>query len=72
MDTLGKTLRHYWKDCLNISKIAKFLSDLLKTNEDTPSQSHEILRTFVWWGHKLVPHHTSVCKFSQLCGAVSS
>ena len=29
-----------------ISKIAKFESDLLKTNEDTAPQSREILQTF--------------------------
>ena len=23
-------------------------------------------------GNKLVPHHTNVCKFSQLCGVISS
>ena len=38
-----------------ISKIAKFESDLLKTNEDIASQSRAILQTFVRWEHKLDP-----------------
>ena len=32
---------------LKFSKIAKFENDLLKTNEDTTSQSRAILQTFV-------------------------
>ena len=27
MDKLGKIRRHHWKECLKISKIAKFESD---------------------------------------------
>ena len=38
MDKLGKIRRHHWKERLEISEIAKFESDLLKTNE--------ILQTF--------------------------
>ena len=48
MDKLGKTHRHHRKERIEISKIAKFESDLLKTNEDTAPQSREILQTFVW------------------------
>ena len=43
MDKLGKIRRHHWKERLEISEIAKFESDLLKTI--TP-QIHEILQTF--------------------------
>ena len=32
------------------SKVAKFESDLLKTNEDGALQSRRILQTFVTWG----------------------
>ena len=53
-------------------KIARFECDLLKTNEDTAPQSREILQTFDGGGHKLAPNLTNVCKFSQLCGAISS
>ena len=59
-------------------KRAKFESDLLKINKDTAPQSREILQTFVSWGGggwegpKLAPHHTNVCKFSQLYEAISS
>ena len=35
MYKLGKIRRHRWKERLTISIIAKFESDLLKTNEDT-------------------------------------
>ena len=38
-----------------ISKIAKFESDLLKTNEDIAPQSREILQTFVSWGAETCP-----------------
>ena len=59
-----------------MNKSAKFKSDLLKTNEDIAPQSREIFQTPVWWGHKLAnppppSHNTDVCKFSQLCGAIS-
>ena len=48
MDQFGKIRRQHWKERLQISKIAKFECDLLKTNEDIASQSREILQTFVW------------------------
>ena len=34
MDKLGKIGRHHWKERLRIGKIAKFESELLKTNKD--------------------------------------
>ena len=49
---LGEIRRHQWKERLKISKIAKFESELLKTNKDIASQSREILQTFVWWGEQ--------------------
>ena len=53
MDKLGKTRRHHWKQRLKINKIAKFESDLSKTNEDIAPQKREILNMFLCWGHKL-------------------
>ena len=47
MDKFGKIRRHHWKERLKISIIAKFESDLLKTNEATAPQSREILQTFI-------------------------
>ena len=51
---------------IKISKIAKFDSDLLKTDEDiAPPQSREILQTFVWLGAQmcpLPPNYANVCK----------
>ena len=58
------------KKCLEINKTAKFEIDLLKVNEETAPQSLKNLQTFVWWGHKLTPRHTNICKFSELCGAI--
>ena len=58
MDKFRKICRHHSKECLKISKIAKFERDLLKTNEDTPPQSCKFLQTFVWWGTSLcLPPH---------------
>ena len=55
MDKLGKIRRHHWKKHLMISQIAQFESDLLKTDEDTASQSRQILQPFVWWGAQTCP-----------------
>ena len=49
MDQSGKILRH-WKDPLNISKLAQFVSDTSQANEDIALQSGGNLQTFVWWG----------------------
>ena len=68
-------LRRIWKEPLKIRKIAKFKSNLLKTNGDIASQSREISGRFEWCGYKLAPPpptiRTSV-NFSQLSGAISS
>ena len=70
MDQLRKILAHHWKERLKISKIAKFETDLLKTNEDiAPRQNREILQIDVCI---TCPHHTNVCKLKQLCGALYS
>ena len=44
------------------------------TNKDTAPQSHEILQTFVRCCDPPPPHpnNTNICKFSQLCWAISS
>ena len=42
MDKFGKIRRRHWKKRLKINKIAKFQSDLLKSNEDTAPQSRDI------------------------------
>ena len=46
----GKSIDTTEKSAFKISKIVKFESDLLKSNEDIASQSHKILQKFVWWG----------------------
>ena len=69
MDKFGKIRRHHSKERLKISKIVKFGSDLLKTNDYTAPQSREILQSFVWWVAQTCPQHTNVLKFLQLCGA---
>ena len=78
MDKLRKIRRHHWKERLKISKIAKFQSDLLKTNEDIAPQSREILQRFVCRGHWQTPTHPPpppykrLYTFSQFFGAISS
>ena len=60
MDKLGKVRRRHWEVRLNISKLAKFESECLKS-EDIAKQSCENLRTFVWggvWEASLRPHPT--------------
>ena len=69
MDKFSKIRQHHWKECLKISKIAKFESDLLKTNEDIASQTRTILQMFVWWWGTNLPStiQTSVnfCNFAK-------
>ena len=66
MDRFRKIRRQHWQERLQIIKVAKFECDLLKNNENTAPQSREILQTFHGGGHKLAPHLSNVCKFSQL------
>ena len=47
MDKFRKIHRHRLKERLEISKTAKFESDLLKANEDAAPQIREILQSFV-------------------------
>ena len=65
-----KIRQYSCKESLKISVVAKFESDLWKTNLDIALQSREIL--FVWWGAvNSVLHGTNICKMSWLCGAIS-
>ena len=64
MDKLGKIRQLRWKECLSVSKIAKFESDLLKTNEDRAPQSRLILQTFEWWAPPF--KHLNFRIFSEL------
>ena len=50
MDKLRNIRRHHWKERLKIADIAKFESNLLKTNEEIAPRRCEILQTSVWWG----------------------
>ena len=54
MDKFGKIRPHHWKEHLKITKIAKFESDLLKTNEDTLLKVAKFYRRLYAGGHKLV------------------
>ena len=72
VDKLGKIRRYHWKKSLKISKIAKFESDLLKTNDEIATHKREILNTFFCsGGGGGAPHHSNVYKCSQLSGAIS-
>ena len=55
MDQSRKIRRHHWIERLKINKIAKFQSDLLKTNDNTAPQSCKILQMFVWCGAQTGP-----------------
>ena len=68
MDKLGKIHGHYWKEHPKITKISKFESDSLKTNEDVASQSRKKFDRHLFdWGHKLIAAlHTNVCIFARL------
>ena len=57
------------KECLKISVVAKFESDLLKTNQAIALQRREIY--LYGWGQVSVLHDTNICKMSWLCGAIS-
>ena len=73
VDKLGKIRRYHWKQSLKISEIAKFESDLLKTNDEIAPQKREILTLFYGsGGGGGAPHHSNVCKCSQLSGAIFS
>ena len=43
--------RRCWKEGPKIRKLIKFNGDTSKDSQDIAPQSHEILQTFVWWGH---------------------
>ena len=47
VDKLGKIRRYHWKQSLKICEIAKFESDLLRTNDEIAPQKREILNTFL-------------------------
>ena len=55
MDQLGKIRRHHWKQRLNISNNAKFVSDTSQAIEDIASQSCENLRRLYGWVAGLCP-----------------
>ena len=62
---MPKICQHNWKERLEITKIAKFESDLflVKTNEDIAWQSGEMFNTDVG-------AHTNVCKIATLWSIV--
>ena len=61
MDKLGTNRQHHWKERINISKIAKFQSDLLKINEDiTPPRSRNFTDVGMVGSTNLPHHHTTI------------
>ena len=59
MGKFGKIRRQHWKRCSKISKIAKFESDLLKTNKDTLLKVAKFYRRLYAGGHKLAQNKIS-------------
>ena len=70
MDKLGKHRGHHWKKHLKISKIGNFGSDSSSASEDIARQVAKFYRCLYGGvGGGLCPHpphHTNVCKTSQL------
>ena len=63
-DQLAKIRQRGGKERLKISKVAKFESDLLKTNEDIASQNHVILRDVLYGGGQVrAPNIQTSVKF---------
>ena len=49
-DLLANIDRHYWKERLEINKLAKFKSDMSEVSDDIALQRRDILQTFERWG----------------------
>ena len=66
-DQLANIHRHHWKECIKMSKLAKFESDMSEVSKD-------IVWIYVWWVQTCppTPPHTNVCKMLRLCRAISS
>ena len=63
MKQLAKIHRRRWKERLKIIKVAKFESEMLKTNKDMYPQRRENLHTLIysgWWHFVPVTIQTSV------------
>ena len=78
MDQLVRIYRHYRKERLKITKLAKFESDMSETSEDIAPQNANVYRRLYggggegWgWGHKLAPTIQTSIKYFQLCRAIS-
>ena len=76
---LGKIRQTHWKQRIEISKICQVLklfveNERVRRYSSPKSPTDFTVVCMVGGGHKLVPppHHTNVCKFLQLCGAISS
>ena len=65
MDKLGKIHRHHWKECLKISRIAKFENGLSKTNEDIGPQSLKNYRHLYGGGTNLLSTIQTSVNFSR-------
>ena len=52
-EQLVKICQHHWK-------VAKFESDLLKTNKDLAPEGRGSFKRFIHGGHEPAPHHTNV------------
>ena len=64
-DQLAKIRQYHLKERPKITRVAKFKNDLLKANNSS-SKSQNFTE-----GQVRVPHHTSICKISRLCGVIA-
>ena len=62
-DKFGKISQLRCEDRLQISRVATFEIDLLKTKEELASRIRDILQRFVWWGQVCAPTIQTTVKF---------
>ena len=72
LDKWGKINWHHWKECLKISNIAKFESDLLNAMKILLLKGREILQMFLWWGKQNWPPPPPPYKVLFICATLGS
>ena len=66
MDKLGKIRRHHWKSVLKLIKLLSLKLICWKLMKKQLLKVTKLYRLLYGGGHKLTPHHTNICKFSEL------
>ena len=66
MDKLGKIRRHHWKSVLKLIQLLSLKVICWKLIKKQLLKVTKLYRLLYGGGHKLTPHHTNICKFSEL------